>query len=241
MKKLFSTSIAATAMASAMAVAPAQAEVSASVSIATSYLWRGNDLGSNAAKIEAPEGADEATVKAFDNLSNGRGAPAVSADLSYSNSGFHTGVWVSSGDSVNGTEYDLWAGYGGEVEGFSYDVSLWTYVYPTKGESDDNLGDLSEVILSVGYGALGLSYYDNVAGDSDYSYLTLSAGYEAFSATLGMHSNSDDSAADYSHLDLSYAYNDNLTFTISKVIDQDDAKSVDRDANIVVSYSLPLK
>jgi uncharacterized protein (TIGR02001 family) len=236
MKKLLSASIAASVMAASLVAAPAQAEVAASVSVATSYLWRGIDLG--------------------------QGTPAVSGDLSYSESGFHTGTWVSSGDTAGGTEYDLWVGYGGEVSGFTYDISAWTYVYPTGGMSDDNLGDLSEIILSVGYGAFSASYYDNVAGANGYSYLTLSGEYEKFGLTLGM---ADQEAAtedgdgnpivgasglvvasqdiNYMHLDLSYAFSDNLTFTLSKIIDddaEDSSVEMDNDLNVVISYSLPL-
>ena len=44
---------------------------------------------------------------------------------------------------------------------------------------------------------------------------------------------------DYSHLDLGYQYNDNLSFTVSKVIDTDDDTQED-DTLFVVSYSLPI-
>ena len=56
-----------------LASTSASAELSASATVASSYLWRGFELGS--------------------------GTPAVSADLVYSNSGFYAGVWVSSGDT----------------------------------------------------------------------------------------------------------------------------------------------
>lgn len=221
MKKILATSISTAVLASSLVAAPAYAEVEASVAVATAYLWRGKDLGN--------------------------GDPAVSGDLVYSNSGFYTGIWGSSGDAELGNEFDLFAGYGTEFGDFSVDISVWNYVYPDRtsdsaafGESNDNFGDLSEIILSLGYGAFSVTYYDNIAGGSGYSYLTVGAEHEQFAATIGTHMNDDDTA-DFTHLDLSYAFNDNVTFTVSKVIDEADDGSIDEDVNFVISYSLPIK
>jgi len=46
------------------------------------------------------------------------------------------------------------------------------------------------------------------------------------------------------HFDLTYAFNENLSFTVSKVLDddaEDTAEPKDEDAIFVVSYSLPIK
>ena len=210
----------------------AEPEVGASVSIANMYLWRGTDLG-------AP------------------GVPAISGDLNVSMGGAYGGVWASSGDTAAGNEFDLYVGYGGEIEDFSYDISAWTYVYPSSpddeetsaDESQSNLGELSELILSVGFAGASFSYYYPLAGDGndDYSYMTLGYGMGAYSATVGV-SDDDGEDADYVHLDLSYAYNDNLSFTLSKVVDKTDAEDLedeeatemDDDLLVVVSYSLPI-
>ncbi len=231
-KKNIGQSLAAALIAAGIAVPAAQAEVSASVGVASTYLWRGYDLGS--------------------------GTPAVSGDLKYSNAGFYTGIWGSSGDTAVGTEYDLFAGYGmafGEEELFSVDLSIWNYNYPT-GPSEIDPGDLSEVVLTLGVGPVAFSYYDNVAGGTGYNYYTLSAGFDQFSILVGMHdsmansydelgnvisyscpSDDDDGECKPVHVNLSYAYNDNLSFTISQFVadetDNDDTK-------FVVSYSLPL-
>lgn len=216
--KTMKTLLAAAVAASVLSV-PAMAEesgvdVAASVSIASAYLWRGQDLGN--------------------------GSPAVSGDLVASKAGVYGGIWGSSGDDASGNEYDLFVGYGVEVEGFSIDLSVWNYVYPDLGAASDTFGDLSEVILSVGYGPVAVTYYDNIAGANGYSYLTVGAEFGAFSATIGATSN-DDSDDDYTHLDLGYAYNDNLSFTLSQVVDQDNNEGVDDDLNFVISYSVPLK
>lgn len=215
MKKILPASISAAVLASSLVAAPAHAEVEASVAVATAYLWRGQDLGN--------------------------GDAAVSGDLVYSNSGFYTGIWGSSGDAAAGNEFDLFAGYGTEFGDLSVDISIWNYVYPDQnGANDDDFGNLSEIILSVGYGAFSVSYYDNIAGNQGYSYVTLGAEHEQFAVTLG-NAMFEDDADDYMHLDLSYAFNDNVTFTVSKVIDQETDNNIDDDVNFVISYSLPIK
>lgn len=218
---------AALALSAAAPVANAQqnaVDVSASAAIASTYLWRGIDLGS--------------------------GTPAISGDITASTSGFYAGVWGSSGDKLAGTEYDLYAGYGFELEnGFSADISVWNYVYPTAengtltGGSANNVGDLSEIILTLGYGAFSFSYYDNVAGATGYEYYTLGASFGDFSVTLGMHDNEDApggaKADDPVHLDVAYAYNDNLTFTLSQFVEDEPAGA--EDVKFVVSYSIPIE
>lgn len=234
--------VAAVALAGAVTVAsPALAEVSASAAVSNMYLWRGIDLGD--------------------------GSAAVSGDLVYSNGGAYAGLWVSSGDDALGNEYDLFAGYGGESGDFSYDISLWNYNYSDEGlsgngfdVSDDTTGELSEIIVTLGYGGISFSYYDNIAGGSGYTYMTLGGSVGKFSATLGRHDSDVDSGAvgngDMTHLNISYAFNDNLSFTASKVIDQDcdkDDMSVtcideetgsvafDEDLKFAVVYSLPIE
>ncbi|MBQ0720247.1 MAG: TorF family putative porin [Gammaproteobacteria bacterium] len=220
------------ALSGAVTIAsPAMAEVSASAAVANMYLWRGIDLGD--------------------------GSAAVSGDLVYSNSGAYVGVWVSSGDDTLGNEYDYFAGYGGEVGDFTYDLSLWNYNYSDDGLagngfdiSDDTTGELSEIIVTLGYAGISLSYYDNIAGATGYSYTTLSGGVGKFSATLGYHDLSEAGPTEsdsMTHFDVSYAFNDNLSFTASKVVAQDCDKddtgcsgTLDEDLKFVVTYSLPI-
>ena len=236
-KTLLAASIAASVLSAPVMAEESGVEVSASASIASAYLWRGQDLGD--------------------------GSPAVSGDLVASMGGLYGGIWGSSGDDASGNEYDLFVGYGMDFGDVSVDLSVWNYLYPDGGEQNGTFGDLSEVILSVGYGPVAVTYYDNVAGASDYSYLTVGAEFGKFSATVGM-TDSDKALADsdgnaitdlstgavvastgvdYVHFDISYAYNDNLSFTFSQVIDDDaDDTSIetDNDLNFVISYSIPL-
>lgn len=221
-RKTLASLVATSVMAAALSAPSAHAELSASAGVASTYLWRGYDLGS--------------------------GTPAVFGDLKYSASGFYTGIWGSSGDTSAGTEYDLFAGYGtsfGEDDFFSVDISVWNYVYPTgPGYLDDettaeleetDFGDLTDVVLSLGVGPVAFTYYDNVAGATSYEYYTLGGSFSAFSLLVGMHDNPE--GEDPVHLNLSYAYNDNLSFTFSQFVADEPE---DDDLKFVVSYSIPI-
>ncbi|MGB1158214.1 MAG: TorF family putative porin [Porticoccaceae bacterium] len=218
----FKKTLLATAAVSTMAIAApaAVAEIAASATISSSYLWRGSDLGA---------GNFSGLVSGGEEYNSSKGVPALSADLVYSEGGFYGGLWLSSGDAAAGTEYDYFAGYGGSVGSISYDIGLATYVYPTSGGEP---GDLSELIISLGTGPVSVTLYDNIAGDSGYTYTTI--GYEAgdFAFTYGEHKDA------MSHFDISYAVNDSISFTMSSVVD-DNGGASDDDTTFVASYSLP--
>ncbi len=60
------------------------------------------------------------------------------------------------------------------------------------------------------------------------------------SAKLGFHSFDNDND-NMTHFDVSYAYNDNLSFTVSKVVDEEVEGTYDNDPIFQVSYKLPIK
>ena len=217
----------AVAAASVMAPAIAAAEISGILGIASMYLWRGQDVSAGTANVS--------------------GSLDFTTDV-----GFYAGTWVSSaGTSVNSagttsTETDFYAGFGGEAGGLSYDISYWTYVYP---EDDVGAGELAELIASVGVAGFSLTGYvsANDLSDSedenfgDDLYLTLGYEYDKFAITAGAFMfDADDS--DYAHVDLSYSPIENLTFTVSKVVDSESAAPVtdEQDPLFVVGYSFPL-
>ena len=225
MTKLSQAIALATAMTAGLVgttTAQAEVEVSASASVANMYLWRGTDLGA-------------------------QGVPAISGDLSVSSGGVYGGVWTSSGDSSAGQEYDLYVGYGMETGDVALDISYWSYIYP--GDEGDDIADLHEIVASAAYKGASLGVYYNIDQDedegTDYIYTTLSYGVDKFSATYGMTTFSDTEDSDYAHLDLSYAYNDNISFTLSQVVssdlDEDENDAPDRSPKVVVSYSLPIE
>jgi uncharacterized protein (TIGR02001 family) len=224
MTKLSQAIALATAMTAGLAATTAtqaEVEVSASAGIANMYLWRGQDLGANGGQ---------------------GGVPAISGDLSVSAAGAYGGIWTSSGDAGAGQEYDIYAGYGGEAGALSYDVSVWAYVYPDGGVSDGTFGDNSEVIISLGAAGASVGIYKQIGDmvDNDNMYYTLGYGMDAFSGTVGI-TDAAAKGADYTHFDLSYAYNDNISFTVSQIVDQETEKALDEDTKFVVSYSLPIE
>jgi len=214
-KKLLAYSVAAsTLMAGNLAMASADGKLSASATVSNAYLWRGIDLG--------------------------QGAAAVSGDLIYSMAGAYGGVWMSSGDSGLGQEYDLFAGYNTKMGEVTLDLSLWNYNYSDLDERNDTTGELSEVVLSVSAYGANISILDNVAGAPGYYYYTFGYGMNDVSAKLGFHSFDNDND-NMTHFDVSYAYNDNLSFTVSKVVDEEVEGTYDNDPIFQVSYKLPIK
>lgn len=240
--KRLPVSIVVATFAAASVVPVAHAEIAATAGVASMYLWRGQDLGD--------------------------GSPAVFGDLTYSTGGFYTGIWGSSGDNAWGSEYDLFAGYGfnlGEVE---FDLSVWNYNYSDLGESNATFGDMTDVILTVGFGGFTFGYYDTVANDGDftpgselaspyrgegYEYYSLAYAFDKFTAKVGYADPEEKDLAgfqaagfasefdgDYVHVDLGYAYNDNLSFTLSQIVDSDEEAGYDDDLMFVVTYALPV-
>jgi len=228
MTKLSQAIALATAMtAGLVATTTTQAEVSASASVASSYLWRGQ------------------------NLSNGAAVVAGSLDYGHE-SGAYAGAWVSSGDAALGTEYDLYVGFAGEAGDLSYDVGYIGYIYPSQNEeavadttnnvtsTADELGDVSDLYLNLSFA--GVDFTTNFSDNGgDYVYNTLGYGIDSVSGLIGVNTDlEDDGKGAYTHIDLSYAYNDNVSFTVSKMVAQSSGTSAGS-PEFVVSYSLPIE
>lgn len=205
----------------------ANAEVTASVGAASMYYWRGYDLG---------------------------GGAALFGDVKISKNGFAAGVWTSSGDEILGTEYDLYVGYSGSVDSFSYGINIVSYNYANpKGEDGDGAtwepvkpGDYVEVVPFIGFGIFKLTYYDAINADhpyfsKDYRYITAELNFKKFDLKYGLHDDAPGLLNDgVAHLDATYKYNDKLSFTVGKIIDDNDGAAPD-EANVLVSYSFPLQ
>lgn len=215
----------ATSMALGGLAAPsiASAEVSASINIANMYLWRGINL--------TPD------------------APAFSGSLDYANeSGFYAGVWGTNED--DGIETDLYLGFGGEAGPISYDVSYWYYMYPEDGFTGEggtgvnvDFADnsLSEFVIGLGYSDFTATFYvsQETQGGSDYIYYTFDYTIGDYNILYGAWSYDDAGNDEYSHVTLTYAYNDNLTFGVS-VAQEDITDGVETDPLFLVSYAIPL-
>ena len=202
MKK--TTNLTATALAVAVATGAsfatpqsAQADVSATLGASNMYLWRGQ------------------------NISNP--SPQVSGSLDYSTGGFYLGAWGSSEGPFDGSsEIDLYVGYGMSFGDFGFDVSYWKYLYPGAQvagvECDLGDCDLSDAVLSLSYGPVALTGYFGVeSGSTKDKYYTLSGTMSSFTLLYGLYESGESAdGMDYSHLQLSYAFNDEVTFTVSK-------------------------
>ncbi len=200
--------IASLVSASALTAQVANAEVSASAAVASTYLWRGQDLG----------------------------GAAVSGSLDYSNeSGLYAGIWGSSGDTAGGNETDLYFGFAGEAGSIGYDIGYATYLYA----GEDDIDDLAEVYLSVSADMFSATAYIPTDSDADYTYLVFGAEMGDYALTLGTNTGTD--ASDYTHVDVSYAYNDALAFTYSQVVAEDTDDAYDMGGVFVVSYTLPIE
>lgn len=189
-----------------------QAQTSASIAVSNMYLYRGANLS--------------------------KPGPHVSGSLDYAHdTGLYAGVWVSSeGAGTNSSEVDYYLGFANEVEGFSYDVGLISYEYPGATGSED-YGDVAEFMLSVGMAGFSFSVVDALHGaPSGGDYYYLSFGYEMDKFGASLNTFSSDTVTEYSHLDLSYAATDELSFTLSTIVDDDDT-NMDTDPLIAVSWS----
>ncbi len=152
MKTFNKTLIAAATLTTfGLAAAPAAVALDASASLATSYLWRGTELGN--------------------------GDAALAVDLSGSTGAISYGLWVSSGDSSGSTEYDIYASYGGSVGEIGYSVGYASYNYPSTGTGFD---DNAEYIYGLSYGPASVTVYDEKGGDYEYTVVGYEAGAYSF-------------------------------------------------------------
>ncbi|MFZ5756351.1 MAG: TorF family putative porin [Pseudomonadota bacterium] len=207
--------LAAAVAGGAMISAPAAAGVSATAGVANLYLWRGKNLGG--------------------------GTPVVMGSLDYGHdSGLFAGVWSSSGDSTLGSEIDLYAGYAYSSDAFGFKVTAYDYTYPRSG----NTGDLQEVVLTVSASGFFADAIIGVGDFEDGNYYDAGYTMGKFTGKFGLMDTEDVTAdTNYSHFDLTYAYNERLAFTVSGIVDADDAAAVvdDKDPLFVVAYTLPLE
>ncbi len=163
--------------------------------------------------------ASLATSYLFRGGEEGSGSAVVNADVSGEMSGIAYGLFVSSGDT-DGTEHDFYASYSGTAGGIGYTVGYADYNYAT------DTADFEETFVSLSYGPVSVTQYNNQGNDDEYTVVGYEAG--AFSFAYG-----DNNAAGMpeTHFDVSYSVNDSLTLTLSE--------PEDADTIVVASYALP--
>ncbi len=221
---LFARTLLASTLATAMLVGAQQAaaETSATISASNMYLYRGV------------------------NLSNPN--PQIAGSLDYAhNSGLYAGIWGSSEGLAGSSEYDLYAGYSVEMGALSFDANLTDYNYPS-ATGEEDLGDYTEVILGATFTQDKMSVEaklaDSIQGANSspyaggYYYTSLTGAYDKISVKWGAVSYSDTvELAEYQHIDLGFAFNDEVSFTLSKVVDTDQGKIADNDALFAVTWT----
>lgn len=198
---------------------PTQAELTAELELANLYLFRGINMSQS-------------------------GSPMVAGELNYQHqSGLYAGVWSTSGDDA-GVEVDYYLGFTGKVSNLEYDISYLNYYYPSqKGTAGAivDFNDYAELSLSLDYLGAGFSVTtptkEEAAGG--YQYYTLGYGNEQFSATLGVNDH-EDKRNDYSHLDLAYHINDQLSFVVSQVLTKGSGSNLNNATLWQISYHLPI-
>jgi len=226
-------SVAVAALMAAGVTIPAHAGVSADAQVASTYLFRGLDV------------------------SNGNAQVSGTLMYSHDGTGLYGSAWASSaGDGSQ--EYDLAAGWAPKLGKFKLDLGAVNYVYPGTSDARDDIGKETEAYLGLGYNWFEFYYYDNVSSatgaSNGYAYYSFNFTFDKVAFVLGYADPKEAKGQswddNYLHVDFSYAFNDNLTFTLSKILSVDDkAKdkslageaAIDDDALFLVSYSLPIK
>jgi len=208
-------SIAGACLLAAAIGTPAYAgDLEASAGVASTYLFRGVDVNDGRAQ--------------------------VFGDLTYrSDIGVYMSGWGSSaGNGAN--EVDTVLGYSRDIGPVGINVGAITYIYPGDTASDD-FGSEAEAFVGFAWKGFELYYYDNISSkwqqNAGYYYVALSYVWEQFAFTVGHAADDslsggdetlpDDSSIpmdkakyDYTHVDVTYAFNDNLSFTVSKIVDR---------------------
>jgi uncharacterized protein (TIGR02001 family) len=213
-KALKPISLAVAVASSAMALPTvANAGVSAGLGVSNFYLFRGVNF--------TPTGA------------------AVSGSLDYSHdSGFYAGNWFITDASTGGTEVDFYAGFAGEMSGIGYDIGLITYDWPQDAGSEKWF-DTSELMLSFSAGGASFSIFESLQGESQgggYTYYTLGYSMGQFGITYGGFS-TDAVGGEVAHLDISFQATDDLAFTFSNIVEDDDNTALDTDLLFNVAWS----
>ena len=181
-------------------ITSASAAVSGNLGVTTDYVWRGQ--------------------------SQSNGNSAVSGGMDYAGAGYYAGVWTSSTENIQETNFYV----GTEINGF--DVGVISYEYSgAKVDSDD----ASEAYVGYSISGFDLSYEQDL-DESKNEFLSISYGLptiiDGVSATLTYGDVSKkNSAKDYDYMQLDLAYGD----LVLSIVDEDTAGT-----STALSYSWAL-
>ncbi len=216
------TLVASTLAAMLVGAQQAAAETSATISVSNMYLYRG--------------------------INSSNPNPQVAGSLDYAhNSGLYAGIWGSSEGVMGSSEYDLYAGYSVEMGAFSFDANLTDFNYPST-EGEEEIGDYTEAAFGATFTqdkmSIEAKLVDSIQGanstpnEGGYYYTSLTGTCDKVSVKWGAVSYGETSQyAEYQHIDLGFAFNDEVSFTLSKIVDTDQGKVEDNDALFAVSWT----
>lgn len=197
--------------------------------------------------------------------------PQIAGSVDYAHdAGLYAGIWASSEGFNGGQEYDLYVGFSGEHEGFGYDIQVIDFNYPNNGTyffpdgigepsgtSDEDIGDFSELIITLSAGPASFTFIDSLQGQfayltdqdsnigaptfSGYYYYAYAFTTDLFQAKLGYWDFPSIVDDDMTHLDLTLYIADEFSFTASKIVDnpknQSGIEFLDDDLLFVATWS----
>lgn len=254
--QLSALAVAVTGAMGASQTAMAEVDISASVAVSNLYLFRGLDLGEGRAMVSGDLIASSNGFYGGVWATSGDKASGSEYDLFL---GYATEIEGVSVD-VNITSYNYPGLDSADNFGDFSEIFLNVGYGPFSVDYQVNVADGSfSSAETEGAKAAGLSGFQYVAFNASFKQYTATLGFADYndyseSKPLSVDGSSGVAVSavgtDYTHLDISYAYNDNLTFTLSQVIDQDDIQLAgsstkyenrDEDLLVVLSYSLPIE
>jgi uncharacterized protein (TIGR02001 family) len=262
LKKVTPLATAATLAVSAIALpTAANAELSASLGVANIYLWRGQNLTPDGGQVHGGLQYDNSGFYVGAWSSSEEGGQETDLYLGYGGevSGFSYDVsyWNYLYPEDTADEY---------TTDTTVSPNERTVSAVNRGLNDTNQ---AEVAVSLGYGPVAVGAYINVDGDTpDDNYFTISGTWQQFTLLYGfwdLESGTvktadstikgtdgelvigedgdpflEGGADQYSHLTFTYAFNDALSFSVSKVfsdLDKDDPAAVNENLLFQAAYT----
>jgi uncharacterized protein (TIGR02001 family) len=245
-EKVLAGVLTVSALAGSMMTSVAQADVAAAVGVSNMYYWRGMDLGDGDAavwgdlKLSSDVGAYAGVW-----MSSGDAALGQEYDLYFGygtklgDFGIDLSYWTysypsSETETIGVTQLDPTLTPGQDVsvshlvDGEAFMISRSLQASPV------DPGDLAEIVLALSYGPVTVTHYEGQEDLEDYSYDTIAATFDKFGIKYGVHE------FDFAHVDLSYSYNDKVSFILGVVADDVEGAFSDA-AKFVINYSLPIE
>jgi hypothetical protein len=97
-----------------------------------------------------------------------------------------------------------------------------------------------EAYINLGFMGASLSYNTGFESLEDKTYLAIGYELDAVSLTYGMVDGDTD--GEYTHFDIAFGLNEELSLTLSTAMDDDDnSYGIEEDTQVILTYALPIK